>query len=252
MLFLNSFNAFVTEAHLYKNFFFSQLVIWNVGQGQWITEVHDDHCIHFDLGGEIDVSSKALKLCLRKQNYLYLSHWDWDHISYAAKFAARVQTACLASLPEGPASLRKREMIERIPICKQTPAEVRVLYRPFPRPRLLSNDLSQVLESKTFRTLIPGDSTKSQEKIWSPAVPSKILGLVLGHHGSRTSTSPQMMAHLSNLKWAVASARKKKYGHPHKEVVAILKKAKVPLLRTEDWGNLHFLSKEEMGVGTNK
>jgi beta-lactamase superfamily II metal-dependent hydrolase len=40
---------------------------------------------------------------------------------------------------------------------------------------------------------------------------------------------------------AVVSARFTKYGHPHREVIERLKAAHVPLLRTESWGNLHFL-----------
>ncbi len=245
MLFLNFFNAIDTEVPLFKNLLFSQLIVWNVGQGQWITEVHDNHCLHFDLGGEIDTSAEALKFCAHKTNYLYLSHWDWDHISYAAKFAARVHRACLISLPEGSANRHKREMISRIPICQQKPQDVRLIFHPRTNPQMTSNDLSQVLESKDFLTLIPGDSTKLQEKVWSSLAPSEIRGLILGHHGSRTSTSQNLLRHLPNLKWAVASARKKKYGHPHKEVVEILKNAKVPLLKTEDWGHLHFIMKDQ-------
>lgn len=62
--------------------------------------------------------------------------------------------------------------------------------------------------------------------------------LALGHHGSRTSTSKDLLKELPNLKLAIASARKRRYGHPHRETVEALGKFKVPILSTEDWGNI--------------
>jgi competence protein ComEC len=64
--------------------------------------------------------------------------------------------------------------------------------------------------------------------------------LVLGHHGSRTSTSSLLLDHLPRLTAAVSSARFRKYGHPHARVRRDLAKRHIPLLRTEEWGNLHF------------
>jgi competence protein ComEC len=45
---------------------------------------------------------------------------------------------------------------------------------------------------------------------------------------------------MPGLRVAVASARERRYGHPHQETELILRKFRVPLLRTEDWGNIHF------------
>lgn len=28
------------------------LVIWNIGQGQWVTAINETICFHFDMGGE--------------------------------------------------------------------------------------------------------------------------------------------------------------------------------------------------------
>jgi competence protein ComEC len=89
--------------------------------------------------------------------------------------------------------------------------------------------------------LIPGDSTAPQEKIWSYHGNMQKTGfLLLGHHGSRTSTSEELLSQLPHLKVAIASARFARYGHPHLEVVRRLKKYHVALLKTEDWGNLWF------------
>ncbi len=223
-----------------------QFVVWNVGQGQWTTEIHQKYCLHYDLGGEKDVSYQVLHFCHGKMNFLHISHWDWDHMAYANKYAARVRSACLIDRPAGPSNSRKADLIDQIPLC--TPPDLKEVshwmsnvHSPQTSRKGDSNSLSEVVFSKFFLTLIPGDSPKTQEKIWSENSPTRTEGLVLGHHGSRTSTSLQLLQHLRNLKWAVSTARKKRYGHPHAEVVSLLKKEKVPLLKTEDWGHLHFL-----------
>lgn len=109
-----------------------------------------------------------------------------------------------------------------------------------PRETQSSNDSSQIVYSKTFQTLIPGDSTKKQEKIWRFKTPSTAQGLILGHHGSRTSTSKELLQTLPNLKWAIASARYEKYRHPHKDVLKNLKAHRIPILKTEDWGHIRI------------
>jgi competence protein ComEC len=39
---------------------------------------------------------------------------------------------------------------------------------------------------------------------------------------------------------AIASARWKRYHHPHAEIEALLKQRHIPMIRTEDWGNIWF------------
>ncbi len=221
----------------------SELIVWNVGQGQWVSEVHSRFCIHYDLGGEINPSSRARQACGNKMNLLHLSHWDWDHISFASSFAKSVRSACLVKWPEGAPSEYKMKKLKTISLC---PPESLRLWESSEKTLFHtqkashSNDLSEVVFSKDFQTLIPGDSPKTQEKKWAASTPSSGRGLILGHHGSRTSTSSYLLDQLPDLKWAVASARVNRYGHPHLEVRERLKLRKIPLLKTEDWGHLHF------------
>jgi competence protein ComEC len=218
---------------------FRQLfVVWNIGQGQWATWVRGDVCHHFDMGGEKMPARKIKSLCRDRENRIYLSHWDWDHVGFAGKARRLFPRVCLALAPEGPSSPRKMNLLKGLPACPALPEEIRSLYRAEPSKN--SNDLSHVL-LVGGRILIPGDSTTKQEKIWDQVSGMGGVGLLLlGHHGSRTSTSEDLLRTLSSLKMAVASARFRKYGHPHAEVITRLRAHHVPLLRTEDWGNLWF------------
>ncbi|MEZ0393361.1 MAG: hydrolase [Pseudobdellovibrionaceae bacterium] len=224
----------------------SELIVWNVGQGQWITEVDSQVCFHYDIGGEFNPLQRVLKICRGKINLVHLSHLDWDHFSFYSSLLRALPETCLIQRPVGPASPAKKRWLEKIPLC--LPNRIPLIQE---RQKSLflaknsrnSNASSQVVWSQKFRVLIPGDSPQQQEKLWSQKIPRSTEGWILGHHGSRTSNSPRLFSSLPKIRWAVASARRGRYGHPHWQIVERLKKEKVPLLKTEDWGHLHFFKK---------
>jgi competence protein ComEC len=183
----------------------NELIVWNVGQGQWVTEVQSDTCVHYDMGGEINVTRRVLKLCQGKKNLIHLSHWDWDHISFVASFARQSFSTCLIARPIGSSSPYKERLISALQLCP--PRSLASVYRTLFEGQIQKKDSnvgSSVIESQEYRTLIPGDSPVSMEKQWVSQAPAQIQGLVLGHHGSRTSTSMALLTHLPNLHWAVA------------------------------------------------
>jgi competence protein ComEC len=220
-----------------------ELIVWNVGQGQWVTDVQDDFCVHYDMGGEINVTSQVLKHCQGKKNFLHLSHWDWDHISFVGSFTQRAFISCLIEKPLGSSSSSKERLLAGVSPCK--PNEIPGVFRTLFRGQIRganTNNASSVVQDKDFDVLIPGDSTSTMEKTWRWQTSLGTHGLILGHHGSRTSTSRALLERLPHLLWAVASAREKRYGHPHAQVKKLLRDRGIVLLRTEDWGNLHFFN----------
>jgi competence protein ComEC len=109
-------------------------------------------------------------------------------------------------------------------------------------PREISKDTnsrSHVVRFGDF--LMPGDSPRKQENLWrlDPDFHSAKI-LVLGHHGSHTSTSEILLKSLPQVRMAVSSARWARYHHPSPEVITVLRRQHIALLRTEDWGNLWF------------
>jgi competence protein ComEC len=213
-----------------------ELIVWNVGQGQWATIDDGEICWHLDMGGEFAPWKQIRARCREKENRVSLSHWDSDHLVFLGPSRSHLPNLCLLNRPEGRGSPRKEALLDAVPVCG-----ARSPFAQWSAPAGRSaNDKSRVVLWRGV--LAPGDSTRAEEKKWLhelPGLESTRL-LILGHHGSRTSTSTALLRRLKNLRVAIASARRRRYGHPHAEVVNELIEARVPLLRTEEWGAIHF------------
>ena len=206
-------------------------VIWNVGQGSWSTYISQTECWHFDAGGE--KFPAAVKQCRSKVNFVFVSHDDWDHISFVRKIAA--WNACLVKKPRKVFSESKEKLFDSFKKCPPLEGASEINWEPHGKK---PNDLSRVYFLKNPGVLIPGDSTRSEEKYWGPKVAGlKIKWWLLGHHGSLSSSS-KTLVELVGKPMAVASARWAKYHHPHPIVEARLRQKGIPVLRTEDWGNI--------------
>ena len=221
------------------------VVIWDIGQGQWVTVVTNNVCLHFDMGGEHWLPP-VLHFCFNKRNRVYLSHSDMDHIKFLPWGATHLPHLCDAAPPQDPMNSRKKRLIARVRLCRSPifTNEVKVVEITPPINKTFKghNDFSRVfvVYGPDRAILIPGDSTSHAEQVWSKRLEQlpAIQILVAGHHGSRTSTGETLLQRLPNLKIAIASARKARYGHPHPEVVARLLAHGVPCLRTEIFGNI--------------
>jgi len=223
-------------------------LFWNSGQGQWITMITPDECLHFDFGGEIIFFKKNTqllkKICQNKNNRLFLSHPDLDHYSYITQFMKVLPRLCWndRNHPE------IKTQMSPLPHCTQSPtpknfALSHLFQKYTPQKSKPQHHKTNKNHSSTVfvynQTLIPGDSPKQQEKIWIHQLNlSHIRILSLGHHGSKTSTSLELVNKLSQIKMSIAQARFKRYGHPNKLITDRLKIKKIPLLRTEEWGNI--------------
>lgn len=216
-----------------------RVIIWNVGQGSWATYTNARSCVHFDMGGEF-FPQKIYKFCQRKKNYLVISHFDKDHINFIKKFSQNTDLCWLNPRPH------TKKVHFSIPHCKsfdsqkilssfQNQTDFQVI-----APTHYSkneNDNSYVTQFSDW--IFPGDSPKNTESDWLSQIQNlSVHYLVLSHHGSKTASSDLLFQRLKNLKMIFASARRKKYNHPHPEVIKRIKSYSLPLIQTEIWGNI--------------
>ncbi len=109
-----------------------------------------------------------------------------------------------------------------------------------PAPDAGANATSLVVRVSVgdFRYLNPGDATRAEEEALLDAWPAESLRadlLKVGHHGSRTSTSPEWLRAVRPTIAAISAGPGNRYGHPHPEVLRRLAGAGV----TEVWRTDH-------------
>jgi len=70
--------------------------------------------------------------------------------------------------------------------------------------------------------------------------------LKVGHHGSKTSTSEELLRAVTPEISVISAGRKNRYGHPHQEVIDRLENSGIKIFRTDIDGDIVFVSN---GVG---
>lgn len=87
--------------------------------------------------------------------------------------------------------------------------------------------------------MLTGDSTLKTEKIILEKNSLQKLDsdiLKVGHHGSRTSSSPEFVKAISPSYALISNGKDNKYGHPHKETLDTLTQFGAKIFRTDELG----------------
>jgi competence protein ComEC len=86
------------------------------------------------------------------------------------------------------------------------------------------------------RALLEGDAEDPSEKRMLARGGLQSDFLKIGHHGSRTSTTPDFLAAVSPSWAAISVGRRNFYGHPRPEVLDELQNGQVHTFRTDTLG----------------
>ena len=216
------------------------------GQGQMLTYSELKTCVHFDMGGEFFPIKKLIKECGAKKNKVFFSHWDWDHINFTKKAFRRLPSFCRLNNPGGEGSEKKKRFLSAIPFCsKKSLADTQKTFREITFPAYKNKKLRDTKANKYSRGggaqkqgSYSGGFPRLFRKALGKKIKSPITILVAGHHGSRYSTTPQLLQYLPYLKTAIASSRRKRYNHPHPLLKKRLAKKGVTLLSTEEFNHI--------------
>lgn len=212
------------------------LIIWDVGQGSSHSIITENSCLHFDLGGEKSPVPNILKLCQKKKNFVFISHFDYDHINFIEELK-QTKSLCLILPKNDPTHWFFKKHLRQNCDTDIT-HQVKSIY--IPHGKTKNRNHKSIIYAYKKHVLFTGDTTKEQEELWVPLVKKDYSYILLGHHGSNTSNSPIFLKLFGPKSVALGSARKGKYGHPHKEIKHRLKIKKIPKLLTEDWGSIHI------------
>ena len=219
-----------------QNIIMDEVSFINVGQGDATLIRRNSTTILIDTGGNKyqDIAKECLIPYFKKQriydiDLLITTHDDFDH------------SGAVGSLIENFTVKRYVKDYEQFPIS--IGGFTLINYNIYPDLWKEENDSSLVigLRTKKHNYLIMGDAPKkieSQIMRDYKKIPCDILKI--GHHGSKTSSSDEFIRYLSPKVGIISCGIKNSYGHPHKEVLGILRKYRVIIRRTDLEGTITY------------
>ena len=232
----------------------------NVGQGQSVSVFSEEKTLLIDCGGIFsaenagDVVGRYLLSCGRKQvDLLLLTHLHEDHVNgipvlmeylpvneivfyaYSTDEDLQLDTILTAAESHGTkitaVGKEAEASLGRISIRMAEPLEVGD-----------TNELClfSVASIGEYDLLVTGDAPKEAERRFlSENVLPDIDLFVVGHHGSKTSSSEELLSAVPHAT-AVISTGYNTYGHPSPETLEALSRHSIPIYRTDLSGTLQF------------
>ncbi|MBA8883039.1 DNA internalization-related competence protein ComEC/Rec2 [Dokdonella fugitiva] len=229
---------------------FEALVI-DVGQGLSVLVRTRGHALLFDAGArypsDFDLGDAAVLPALHalgvdRLDRFVISHGDNDHAGGAATVARAFPAAARASgepgrLAIGADACRAGEAWEwdGVRFAMLGPAEAAADVR--------GNDRSCVLlvEGRAGRLLLPGDISRRVEgDVAGAAGAGPPLAIIVPHHGSRSSSSPALLAALHPVIAVVSAGWRNRFHHPAPDVSARYAAIGAVLVNTADAGAVHL------------
>lgn len=230
-----------------------RVTVLDVGQGQCIVLQSEGKTFVVDCGGSSDTdaadtaANRLMSQGIFSIDGLILTHYDRDHAAGAAYLLQRIPTKTLY-LPncadvDGTSQALATHTDRRYTEETTTVSFGNAVITLIPSQSDLSDNESGqciLFQTEKCAILITGDRTMAgeQELMRTIDLP-KLDMLIVGHHGSKYSTDPQLLA-LTRPDVAVISVGENTYGHPTQEVLERLAQAGCTVFRTDIHGTVIF------------
>ena len=235
-----------------------RLAVLDVGQGLAVTAQTRNHTLLYDagpaFGPQIDSGSRIIVPYLRAAGVLALdgmviSHGDSDHIGGAnSVLQAMPVDWLLSSLPGDHPLLAQASAPRRCEAGERWQwdgVEFELLHparENYAREKSRSNDRGCVLRISTAgaNVLLAADIELKSEREMVAAVPDKLRAQVLlvPHHGSRTSSSPEFIAQVRPDIAIITVGYRNRFGHPRDDVLDRFRRLGSRIYRTDYDGAL--------------
>ncbi len=248
-----------------KNHQLLEVNFFDVGQGDAIfIETPQRHQILIDGGPDsaiLEKLAKEMPFWDRTIDLIILTHPEKDHLSGLIEVLKRykVENILWTGVIRDTAEFKEwKKLIEgeraKIFIAKSGQKIIMprtVLGILYPLENLEGEELKDsnntsivarlVFKENSF--LFTGDIYKSIEKeliAKGTDIDSDVLKVA--HHGSKTSSSEEFMKEVSPQEAVISAGKDNPYGHPHQEVLEILEKYGIRILRTDLDGDIKIIS----------
>lgn len=252
---------------VFTNFFPKEFVyFFNVGQGSMNLVMSSNACVLIDAGStNVNTAYNVLEAFFKNLNrvkidIIVVTHFDADHVNAIPEILNNFTVGKLL-IPNVPMTSEYSTQILELAKSNNVPYEAvnfgyianigniqLEIFSPTSKyityGESFSNDNSLVCSVSLNETniLFMGDATKYTEKMLlydESKLKRKWDILVVGHHGSSTSTTEEFVQKIMP-EVAVISAKKSVYGHPSQTVLEILRKYNIRIYITENLGGIKY------------
>jgi len=242
-----------------------EVVFFNVGQGDGIfIETPQNYQILIDGGPSSVVLEKLgqeMSFWDRNIDLLVLTHPEHDHI---AGLIEVLKTYEVKNILWTGVLKDTKEFEEWIKLIKDEKADITIaqagqriiipniffeILHPF--ENLAGQDIKNTNNTSIIIRLVfndncflfTGDASKSIErKVIDKGLNLDCNVLKVGHHGSKSSTSKELMESVIPELAVISLGKDNKYGHPHAQVLDILNDYGIKILRTDEIGDIKIIS----------
>ncbi len=264
---------YISAFKIYNIYFDNYIYFMNVGQGDMSAIKTRDSFGLIDIGStRKGLASSILISFMKNKNikeidYIIISHMHTDHINGIIEILQSYKVGMVVySYPSNIKSIEYLNILnylenkkiktimvqsgDNISVGKDLNINILLAGQGKIVDKDMENANSIILEvaSNSKRVMFMGDSTKASEKILIQRLDNttesekyniKYNGLKVGHHGSNTSTSEDLLKKI-DFKFGVISSEKEKFGHPSEDVLELLKKYRVNQYITEKEGAIKY------------
>lgn len=241
----------------------SSVTLVDVGQGLSLVVEDGTATAVIDCGGKGTltnagdrVSSLLLSRGRRQLDLLLLTHFDEDHVNGAVRLMSRVTVRQLV-IPGGWEESAERTALLQMAEAKGTQVQIvnkiaeisadKLQITCYPGYSRKEKSLLYLVRIGDVETLVTGDAESSEEKklLAAYALPDGEL-LVAGHHGSKHSSSEELISSF-RAEYALVSSGYNSYGHPAQEALNRFAQAGMQIYRTDLMGDIRFIIRREGG-----
>lgn len=235
-----------------------EITALNVGQGQSVVLSLSSHTVMVDCGSETrnnagDIGAKYLfGRNIFYLDVLVLTHFDADHVNGAAELMTRMDVGTLV-IPQ-PQDSDNSYYIEILDMAEDTNVEICYAASDMVfcmgdstltvfAPVLSSSDndsgLTILGTCGDFDVLITGDMSASGERrlVKLKQLPD-IEVMLVGHHGSKYSSSQELLETVKAEVAIISVGASNNYGHPTEEALSRLEEYGSQIFRTDQAGNI--------------